>query len=518
MSDVPGAGGSSGGTLRRLSKTGHGAVKFGVAANAEAFAKEIQTALLNPNKWITWVDSKPWDFEMLDGETEQTQVPTRIIEPPTQVTKPRGTLLIVDGEDGPRESLCAMFEDEYELFLAEDGPEAIALAMQNDVDVVVLDTLAGKEMSGMDVLKQIKFVKPDIAVIVMTAFETTDTLRRALQLRASDYICKPFELATMRAAVSKAIQSRTQARELAAAQKKASNNLGITAKQRLFKRRGKLLVLDDEEGPRQALRQIFEGEYNVLLAEDGPTAIRLAQENDVDVAVLDIRIGGISGLDVLERIKSFKPDIEAIMITGFETNDCIRDSLRLGACDYINKPFEIATMRAAVNKAMQRRTRQSGMPDARNEAKSNFEAVGILDDTKDAGALYQESLANKSKCNFERANGLLRKAAELGHPQAMFDCGMDYGHGDSGPQDPQKSIYWLKKSAEKDYPDAQLWIGLSYSVGLADLPQDLPEAYKWLKLASEKNRVQEPVFADLLTKMTPEQIGEGERRYREFRS
>jgi signal transduction histidine kinase len=121
------------------------------------------------------------------------------------------------------------------------------------------------------------------------------------------------------------------------------------------KRRGTLLIVDDEEGPRMSLRVIFKDTYDLLMAEDGPTAIDLAQKHDVDVAVLDIRMAGMSGIEVLERLRYVNADIEAIMITAFETTDTIRQALRLRACDYINKPFDIATIRNAVNGAMQRR-------------------------------------------------------------------------------------------------------------------------------------------------------------------
>ncbi len=125
------------------------------------------------------------------------------------------------------------------------------------------------------------------------------------------------------------------------------------------KRRGTLLIVDDEDGPRQSLRVIFKDDYDLLMADDGPSAIKIAQENDIDVAVLDIRMAGMSGIEVLERLKYVKPDIEAIMMTAFETTDTIRQALRLRACDYINKPFDIATIRNAVSLAMQRRTLES---------------------------------------------------------------------------------------------------------------------------------------------------------------
>ena len=121
------------------------------------------------------------------------------------------------------------------------------------------------------------------------------------------------------------------------------------------KRRGTLLICDDEDGPRQSLRVIFKDDYDLLLAGDGATAIEFAQKNKVDVAVCDIRMAGISGIDVLGRLKYVDPAIEVIMMTAFETTDTIRQALRLRACDYINKPFDVATMRASVASAMQRR-------------------------------------------------------------------------------------------------------------------------------------------------------------------
>src|SRR6267378_2602871 len=125
------------------------------------------------------------------------------------------------------------------------------------------------------------------------------------------------------------------------------------------RRRGTLLIVDDEDGPRQSLYVIFKDDYEVLMASDGPAAIELAQKNRIDVAVLDIRMAGMSGIEVLERLKYVDPSIEVVMMTAFETTDTIRQALRLRACDYINKPFDLATMRAAVANAMQRRTLES---------------------------------------------------------------------------------------------------------------------------------------------------------------
>ncbi len=145
------------------------------------------------------------------------------------------------------------------------------------------------------------------------------------------------------------------------------------------RRRGTLLIVDDEEGPRLSLQFIFKDDYDILMASNGPAAIELAQKNRIDVAVLDIRMSGMSGIEVLERLKFVDPSIEVVMMTAFETTDTMRQALRLRACDYINKPFDLATMRAAVANAMQRRTLES---EIHTNAEKLQELLGELQNQK----------------------------------------------------------------------------------------------------------------------------------------
>ncbi|MGA2175808.1 MAG: response regulator [Verrucomicrobiota bacterium] len=120
------------------------------------------------------------------------------------------------------------------------------------------------------------------------------------------------------------------------------------------KPRGTLLIVDDEEGPRQSLRVVFKEDYNLLLASNGHDAVELAKNHKINAAVLDIRMTGMSGTEVLEKLKSIQPSIEVIMLTAYETVDTVRQALRLGACDYLNKPFDVPTIRKAVATAMER--------------------------------------------------------------------------------------------------------------------------------------------------------------------
>jgi two-component system, sensor histidine kinase and response regulator len=138
-------------------------------------------------------------------------------------------------------------------------------------------------------------------------------------------------------------------------------------------RRRTLLVVDDEEGPRQSLRVVFKNDYDMLLASDGKMAVELARQQKIDVAILDIRMVGMTGIDVLQGLKAVDPQIEVIMLTAYESIDSVRQALRLGACDYLNKPFDIPAIRAAVTNAMERRTLAV-------EVKANSEKLHDLQD------------------------------------------------------------------------------------------------------------------------------------------
>lgn len=117
-----------------------------------------------------------------------------------------------------------------------------------------------------------------------------------------------------------------------------------------------LLIVDDEEGPRQSLKIIFKGDYRILLAENGNRALALIRDYRVDAAIVDIRMPGMSGIELLHHIKELEPAIEVVVLTAYETLETARQALRLGACDYLSKPFDLGVVKAAVANAMERRS------------------------------------------------------------------------------------------------------------------------------------------------------------------
>jgi signal transduction histidine kinase len=132
-----------------------------------------------------------------------------------------------------------------------------------------------------------------------------------------------------------------------------------------------ILIVDDEEGPRESLRLILSPHYNVHVAEGGSQAIEMLQQFPVDLVTLDLKMPGMTGINVLARIKQFDPDIEAIIITGYGSLDTAIEGLRLDAFDYIAKPFDVKDILALVERGLERRRSRTRLKNVRSDFISN---------------------------------------------------------------------------------------------------------------------------------------------------
>ncbi len=119
--------------------------------------------------------------------------------------------------------------------------------------------------------------------------------------------------------------------------------------------RPRVLIVDDEFGVRESLRAILGKDCDVLTASSGDEALTLVGRETVDLVTLDLRMPGLGGIAVLERIKKADPEIEALIITGYGSLDTAIQGLRHHAFDYISKPFDCDQVRTVVQAALARR-------------------------------------------------------------------------------------------------------------------------------------------------------------------
>ena len=118
----------------------------------------------------------------------------------------------------------------------------------------------------------------------------------------------------------------------------------------------RVLIVDDEEEFAQALAErLMLREYDVTTSFDGSDAIEKATQYNFDVIILDVRMPGVNGVDVLKEIKAVKPLTEIIMLTGHATVESAIEGMKVGAYDYLMKPCETDELIGKIQDAYQKK-------------------------------------------------------------------------------------------------------------------------------------------------------------------
>ena len=118
----------------------------------------------------------------------------------------------------------------------------------------------------------------------------------------------------------------------------------------------KALVVDDDESVRNIIRRFLEGAgYSVTTATDGVEALEKVSQQDITVVLLDISMPGMSGTEVLQRLSESRPDICVLMVTAVVDTKTAVESMKMGAYDYITKPFEQDDVIEKIRKAVEKR-------------------------------------------------------------------------------------------------------------------------------------------------------------------
>jgi PAS domain S-box-containing protein len=144
-----------------------------------------------------------------------------------------------------------------------------------------------------------------------------------------------------------------------------------------------ILIVDDDEGQRSTLTDILEASsYEVASAGSGAEGIRLAEQNDFDLLIVDLRLPDMSGLEVLERVEAVRPSSEALMITGHASFESAAQAVRASTVGYLTKPVDIDTLLTIIKgvarrRALERENRelQRRISKAKQEWEKTFDAI-----------------------------------------------------------------------------------------------------------------------------------------------
>lgn len=233
-------------------------------------------------------------------------------------------ILIVEDETNVRESLRSwLVELGCQVEVTSDGEEALKKISEKEFDAVILDLrLPGKD--GLQVLREARLKKPKLNGIIITAYPTTATMAEAIEIGAVDFLSKPINLSKL----EKLIQEKTEP---------------VTLNMK------PILIVDDEASMRESLRDWFlESGYQAEMARDGEEALKLIGEKDYGLLILDLKLPGQDGIEVLKKARKRHPDLRGIIITAYPSVDTAREAIKQGAIDYLPKPFELSELEKLV--------------------------------------------------------------------------------------------------------------------------------------------------------------------------
>jgi DNA-binding NtrC family response regulator len=114
-----------------------------------------------------------------------------------------------------------------------------------------------------------------------------------------------------------------------------------------------ILVVDDEEDSRNGIAHfLLKSNFDVITAQNGKEALESFKENHHDLILADIRMPGISGIDLLKRVKTIAPRTEVIIITAYGEVESYLEAMNHGAFEYLNKPIKIRELKKVINKVV----------------------------------------------------------------------------------------------------------------------------------------------------------------------
>jgi DNA-binding NtrC family response regulator len=139
-----------------------------------------------------------------------------------------------------------------------------------------------------------------------------------------------------------------------------------------------ILVVDDEPGLRESFHLILDEDFEVIDVPDGTAALDVVRSSQVDLVLLDIRLPGMDGIEVLERIKGIDEGVEVVLVTAVRTVRTAVAAMKLGAFDYLTKPFEEDELLSLVRRALERRSLEREVVYLRSELERRhaWELVG----------------------------------------------------------------------------------------------------------------------------------------------
>jgi response regulator RpfG family c-di-GMP phosphodiesterase len=175
----------------------------------------------------------------------------------------------------------------------------------------------------------------------------------------------------------------------------------------------RILIVDDERGPRDSLRMILTPTHQVSQASNGADALACLRSEPIDLMTLDLNMPGISGQELMRTVRSEFPHVEVVVITGCGTVESAAEGIRSGVCDYLQKPFDVVQVGAAIARALARQQARTRLSTFREElghvVGHDRDALAIVDDVHRSERLRERvsALFDQRNQDSEISNSLM---------------------------------------------------------------------------------------------------------------
>jgi len=256
------------------------------------------------------------------------------------------TILVVDDERLMCDLLGSVLARHgHEVLTALNGRDGLELFKTHRPRFTLLD-LRMPEMNGIEVLKQIRAIDPQAAVMILTAWGSDALEQQARQLGVVDFLSKRLSLDVLVEAMERTLQQSAQAASpaQAAAPAEAPQAALAAADDGDF-----ILVVDDEPQIRDLLKRFLSLRgYKVRVAADGQQALTMVEQEAPQLIVLDVYMPGINGVEVLRQLRRRKFTGGVILLTGSQDDKLLQEALDLGSVDVMGKPVDLERLALAI--------------------------------------------------------------------------------------------------------------------------------------------------------------------------
>jgi DNA-binding NtrC family response regulator len=155
-----------------------------------------------------------------------------------------------------------------------------------------------------------------------------------------------------------------------------------------FSQQARIMIVDDDQGTREALEEILEDDYDVVCVKDGRAAVKKIKEEVFDLVLLDLVMPGMDGIETLDRIKRHDQTIDVIMVSATDRAQEATASIKSGAYDYITKPFDPVNILTTIERVMQKRSLELEVRYLRSEVASKTEQNKIIGQSRPMKAVF----------------------------------------------------------------------------------------------------------------------------------